>query len=340
MKISLKKSSFLMNGNSVKLISGIPFLKEKERENLEKRKQELWSLSDGITQGFIAQWLACKESARLAYKEGWSSTQTSNSLTFGTLMHNCLEDWYKAKKYDILTVLDNYKHEITNERLWTPEDEQMLQLNQGYLEALLPAYFKLYENKDVKRKYLAVEREFQNQWTGNIYLRGKIDIVYETNGEVWIMDHKTKYSFDDQMETKLSFDLQGMFYILNYWLETGVLVKGFVQNMIQRPRLRQGKDETLKHFIERVKGDVDESYFKRIQVTITKEEFDAWYVEFKAIMDEICGWAAGLLPNYKNPSACETKYGACRFLKVCGLKDFVGLYKRKQVYPELNGGII
>lgn len=327
--------------------------------NIEKvkkmmAKNERWQLSDGITQSFIAQWLSCKESARLAYTEGWASQQTSNALTFGTLTHNCLESVYKhiqaGKKIEDPKYIENtinfflqeYKEKASKERLWTPEDAQAHQLNTGYLHTLLPVYFKKYLAVDSNLKFLAVEEEFKNIWTGNIPLRGKIDIVYETNGEVWIMDHKTASRFDEGKEARLSFDLQGLFYILNWWLKTGKLASGFKQNIVMKPQLRQGKKESLKEFIDRMKQDVEaaettnDSYFKRIQMKITKEEFDYWFnKEFKPIMDEVCGWASGLLPNYKNPSACTTQYGSCKFSKVCGLKDFTGLYQRKTSFPEL-----
>jgi PD-(D/E)XK nuclease superfamily len=307
-------------------------------------KKELWSPLDGITQSFISEWLACRERARLAYKEGWSSLQTSNSLTFGTLCHSVLEENYKQLqvhkeinvKAAIKQVIADYKKVIGAERLWTPEDEQVLQLNQGYLEVLLPEYWRIYLKKDSERKYLAVEKEFKNAWKQGVPLRGKMDVVYETNGEIWIMDHKTKYTFEGSSEERLGFDLQGMFYILNWWLEMKTMPTGFIQNMIQRPRLRKGETETLQHFIGRVQNDVDVSYFKRIQVTVTKEEFDRWFKEFKEILDEICGWAAGLLPNYRNNTACMSRYGACRFSKVCSQGDMVGLYKRKILFPELS----
>lgn len=302
-----------------------------------RKKKAFWQPSDGITQSFIGEWLACRQRANLGYRQGWSSVTTSNALTFGTLFHACLEIHYLGKSVDIQTVLSDYKKEITGERLWTTEDEETLMLNQGYLEVLLPAYLKQYEKKDKGTKYLAVEKEFRNKWNGRMDLRGKMDIVFQNNAnEIWVMDHKTAYSLEGNKEDRLSFDLQGMFYILNWWLEKNVLPTGFIQNIIQRPRLRKGKDETLKHFIDRVRADVDSTYFKRIQMTITKQEFEFWFEkEFKPIMDDIAGWAADLLPNYRNPSACETKYGSCRFSRVCGLKDFNGLYQRKRVFQEL-----
>jgi hypothetical protein len=125
--------------------------------------------------------------------------------------------------------------------------------------------------------------------------------------------------------------------MLNYWLENNVLPNGFIQNVIKRPSLRLGKNETVKHFLDRVAADVDESYFKRVQVTITKEEFDFWFEkEFKPLMEEFCPWAAGVTANYRNPSACATRYGQCKFIRYCSSKNMEGLYQRKEVFPELS----
>lgn len=308
-------------------------------------KKKFWTPLDGVTQSMIAEWLSCKERARLGYKEGWTSERVSNSLTFGTLCHTVLEKCYgyltqNIQDWKLDNIIENtctdFKKQIVEERLWTPEDEENLQINLGYMNALLPAYWRKYLKVDAKKKYLAVEKEFSNGWNNRIPLRGKIDVVYTFNDEVWVMDHKTKSILNDETETRLSFDLQGLFYSLNWWLETNRLPNGFIQNIIQRPRLRKGQDETLKHFIDRVEKDVDDTYFKRIQMTIKKDEFDRWLKsEFTPIMDELLGWAGDLLPNYRNAAACETRFGCCRFIKVCGMKNFDGLFKRKMPFMEL-----
>lgn len=325
---------------------------EKGREILDvifkQKEKPFWTLADGITQSLLGEFLACKERARLAYKEGWSSETTSNAITFGTLMHSVLESVYKTiragKKIDapeyltntIAFYLQEFKDTLSKERFWTPEDQQTLELNSGYLYALVPAYFKLYGTKDAGRKYIAVEDEFKVAWE-NTFLRGKIDVVYDLNGETWILDHKTKSSFDDGSEDKLSFDLQGMFYMLAWKLKTGKLPSGFVLNMIKRPMLRQGKKENFKEFMDRVAGDVDETYFKRVQVTISEAEFNHWYVnEFFEMMKEFIPWAEGKAKSWRNPSSCSTRYGTCKMIRVCGLKDFTGLYQRKKTFPELG----
>lgn len=308
--------------------------------------KEFWTPADGVTQSLLAEFLSCRERATLSYKKAWSTVQTSNALTFGTLTHSVLEKCYiylsqKVLDWRLENIIDNtcreYKELISKDRLWTPEDEQTLEMNKGFLLVLLPGYWRKYQKLDSKKTFLAVEKEFKNPWKENVPLRGKIDIAYEQNGELWIMDHKTKSILNDETENRLSFDLQGMFYILNWQLSTGKLPNGFIQNILQRPRQRKSDGETLKHFIDRIEGGMDDTYYKRITMTINQKEFNYWLrSEFTPMMDELLGWAAGTFPNYRNPTACETRYGACKFIRTCGLKNFDGLYQRKVTFPELE----
>ena len=128
-----------------------------------------------------------------------------------------------------------------------------------------------------------------------------------------------------------------MFYLVNDWLTSGVFAKGIVYDIIQKPALRQGVNETLKHFIDRCKGDVDDSYFLRIKVPISEEKIKYWYEhDLKYIMRDFHAWATGITASYKNPTQCETRYGMCKYIKVCGMKDFSGLQKKTKVFSELE----
>jgi hypothetical protein len=298
----------------------------------------------------LTTWLECREKANLAYKKGYSSQVVSNSLTFGSQFHACLDKCYTymqqgIKEINYLNIAKNvqkeYKDEVCKDRTWTVEDEENQALNEGYLSILLPAYMKKYWNRDKVKNWIAIEKEFDNKLGGDpfIHFRGKFDRIAEyENGEKWIYETKTTSRIDPADFDRLSFDFQHMFYLLNDYLSTKKLANGVVRDIIQKPALRKGKDETLKHFMDRVKGDVDETYFQRIQTTVSQKEFRYWYQnEFHFLINEFHAWAVGTFPNYRNPTACMSKYGACRFIKLCGLGSDEGLFKRKKVFMELGG---
>lgn len=307
-----------------------------------------WSLEkDGITQSFLNEWLACRQRAVLNYKEGWTSSQVSNALTFGSLFHTCLEQVYEyfsqgIKSKDIIlenvisVTLDEHKKAVQEERNWGTEDEENQALNEGYIRILLPEYIKKYEKLDRTRKWTYIEKEFCVEVDG-IKLRGKMDRVEtNSNGETYIVDTKTKYSIDPTIQDRLSFDPQVMMYILAYESLEGKLPNGFILDCIQRPRLRKGGAETLDHFMKRVQSDVDESYFQRINMRFDRELYENWRREFAFMLHEIKLWNSRTLVTYRNPASCETRYGTCKFIGVCGLNNYAGLYQRKKPFMELN----
>lgn len=305
-----------------------------------------WSLSDGLTQSFLNEWLACKERAHLSYRLGYSSTSTSNALTFGSLFHTCLERYYnhlkleiRPEKIDVQSLLKNvltdFKKEQLKEKMWTPFEEENFILNQGYLEILFPAYLNKHLKKDLDLKWAVIEEQFDTK-INEVRLIGKYDrVAVNKNNETWLFETKTKSIIDPNIQDRLSFDLQVMVYILTYQAQFKNKPVGFVYDIIKRPSLRKGKNETLKHFLDRLRGDVDDSYFMRIRMKIDQKEFDRWKEEFFQMLTEFKEWAKGG-KYYRNPAACETRYGTCRMIRLCGLKDDTGLYKREKCFPELQ----
>ncbi len=332
----------------------LTFLKKKTfigKSVIEFAKTEpYWALAThGVSQGMLMEFLACREKARLGYVEGWNSEHVSNAIVFGQLFHSALESLYKHMRIDgkingpkfveniANSVLKAYKAEIEKERIWTPEDEQNLLMDAGYLHILLPAYVEKYWEKDSKQKWLIVEDAFQNQYGYPVNeairlvdLKGRYDQVFKNkNEEVWIKEVKTKSRFDPAIQDKLKFDFLAFFYLMNYRLEFDVMPSGFVYDMIQRPALRKGANETLQHFMERVKGDVDETYFKRIRMRVTSEELDTWIAkDFTPILQDFIAWDEGKTPSFRNPASCETRYGVCKFIRACGIKDYAGLVRK------------
>lgn len=309
-----------------------------------------FNLKDGVTQSMLMEFAACRKRAKLSYLEGWTSEYTSNAITFGSMFHACLEYLYnraaffiddkRIQEYIVAAikyVSRQYRAEIELERHWTIEDEEALNLNAAYLHILLPKYFKLYWKKDREHKVLKNESLFKNTFQNRIRFTGKFDrVLLNKHKEVWLYETKTKSRIDPQIQDRLSFDFQSNFYILNLLLEMGVFAKGFVYDIIRRPEHRIGQKESLQAFIKRVKGAVTSEYFQRVRVERTRDEFDSWVRnDLQPLVDEFLDWYKGEIPTYRNASACETRYGACKFLKVCGLNSYHGLFKRKHLFPEL-----
>lgn len=314
----------------------------------------LWDLErDGVSQSFLMEFLSCRQKAHYAYREGWSSVGTSNAITFGSLFHGCLESIYRHLRAGkeanspeyitniITSELTKFKEDTEKERIWTLEDTENHMINEGYLRIILPKYVNRWYNTDKESKWLLVEDEF-NQLINiddfSIRMRGKFDrVARNKNKEIWVYETKTKSIIDPSIQDRLSFDPQVMIYTFNYETQYKAMPTGFVYDMIKRPGLRKGSQETMQKFMERVKKAVDEDYLFRIRMPIDLKQYTFWKEkELKPMLQEFTAWAKGTLPTYRNPASCDTRYGTCRMVRLCGMKDSSGLYQRKILFPELN----
>lgn len=312
---------------------------------LTRSKPSFYSFDKhGLTSSFLQEFLACRKRAELSYIKGWTSQVFSNPIVFGSLFHNCIESVYKAfrlsiplKEINVSNTIDNVLMAYRKEdELWSPEKEENHILNRGYLHALFPKYLEQYGKRDQLYKWALIEDQFNHLYRG-VRLRGKFDrVAVNKNGETWLFETKTKSRIDPEIQTRLSFDPQVMIYLLSYEAQYKIRPVGFIYDIICRPGLRKGKAETTKHFLNRVRGDIDESYFFRIQQRLDKDEYEFWKEEFHHMLEEFKAWIAKKIPTYRNPASCETRFGNCKFLRVCGLADYAGLEKRKAVMPELE----
>jgi len=308
-------------------------------------------LRDGVTQSLLLEFAACRRRAQLSYIKGYSSEYSSDALAFGSLFHGALEHLYNNQhllsqlpkawlKETWRHIYHDYRQETERVRHWSEEDETKCNLHKAYLYLLLPVYFKKYWPQDRTKEWVKNEVVFKNVWKFNgLPFTGKFDrVARNQHGEIWVYETKTKSRIDPTLQDRLSFDFQSNFYMFNYWLETRVYPKGFVYDVIQRPQHRMGMKEDLPGFIKRVGEAIDDTFFQRITVTRTQQELIDWVNnDLTPLTQEFLDWRAGKLATYRNAASCETRYGACKFLKVCGLKDYRGLVRRTVLFPELAG---
>lgn len=307
---------------------------------------------DGITQGLLANWMACRLKA-LWFLKGWVLTNPSFPLTHGSITHGILEKVYedirlrKIKEHPDKRQTLVYISQI--EKQWHKENPnadkktlEFVELSLLVAEATMPAYFEWW-HKDVKTiSWEKIEGNFVTPFTlpdgRKTLLRGAMDGVYQ-NPRRWLFETKTKgriNAFD--LVDYLPFELQVNFYLLNLRLQGGDLARGVMYNIIRRSQLRQGKKENVKKFAQRMSEDIIEhpdKYFIRMEVSISRDEQDRFLQEITGTIKDFYDWYEGKVPHYRNTGHCETKYGRCEYL-TAETGSMAPYMKRKSVFRELE----
>jgi hypothetical protein len=131
---------------------------------------------------------------------------------------------------------------------------------------------------------------------------GRIDLVYETNGRIYVMDHKTSTMATNTNEFTLSHQLYGYAAAVEFIL--GVQVAGIVVNrIVWRKPTKTGVPFT----------------FERPLISVSRDLLTEWRTDVTHIIASLVqSIADGYLP--KETSHCYGKFGQCPFFKVCSLE--------------------
>lgn len=334
-----------------------------------KKQVEGWTFEkSGISQGFIHYFLACREQTRLVYKELWSSHYEPLFREFGSCFHWLLAQVYSGRKGSGNPRTANHLiaeyHVLWKKQNPNPTNARKNQqdLVYGLCEKVLPAYLKRWDG-DFGGKYkmgcsvvkpvewLATEEVWKLNYCVDdqlkVLIRGKYDAVFaDKKKNLWLFETKclSVISEEDIMEL-LPTDIQCMLYLLAIKLQFKKKPAGVLYNIVRRPGLRQGKDETLAQLLGRVEKDIttpkrQDHYFKRIEMAIDWPEVEAWQKNFlDPILQEIRDWDMGKAGHWQNPDALASKYGHCMLFDMLTKGDKSKYYKRKFVFNELQDNI-
>lgn len=339
------------------------------------KKSKGWSFEkDGVSQGFIHYFLACREQTRLAYKELWTSHYEPLFREFGSAFHWLLGQIYSGHKVPgSPRTVDRLIVEY--HKLWKKENPRPTQarINQqdlvyGLAGEVLPAYLKRYDGDfsgkykmgyNVVRpvKWIASEKMWKVNYKVplnkdlpsalEILVRGRFDQVFEDKkNKLWLFETKCLSVIqEDNIVDTLPEDIQCLLYLLAIKLIYKRKPAGVLYNIVRRPGLRQGKDETIKALLGRVEKDVNnpkrqDHYFKRIEMAIDWSEIEAWQKKFlNVILAEIRDWDLGKARHWMNPDALTSKYGRCTLFDMLVKNDKSKYYHRKTVFNELQDNV-
>jgi hypothetical protein len=219
----------------------------------------------------------CRKAAHWRYVLEIVPLAKDKNLSFGSLMHQCLEVWHRT--CDLAAALDIIDRACVNRA----QDEQRRAWHLA--TAMMRGYAARYatEEFEVVALEMPFEGEIINPETGaasrSFVLAGKVDGVVRVGDEHFLLEHKTAAAVDAGYLERLWTDFQITVYA--YYLEhsLGIRIAGVLYNILVKAKLQQGAGETEDEFQARraellAKSKAGKSSAKR-RLPETDDEFQA-----------------------------------------------------------------
>jgi len=225
-------------------------------------------------------------------------------------------------------------------------------------KAMIRGYAARYPAEDFT--VTAVEREFclpiRNPATGaesrTFVLAGKVDLLADRQGALWLEEHKTAASIDGSYIEKLWMDFQTLLYSWAIGEVGGVPVEGVIYNVIAKAAIRPyevGKTrkecETPDEFAARLADwYAKPEAFHREELLISAARFDSLRRELweltQALLEARRG---GIVAFYQNPSQCFQYNRPCAYWPICRSCDSQLLidndYHHEEPHTELDAAV-
>jgi RecB family exonuclease len=241
----------------------------------------------------------CPHKHELAYKQRWTTTETSEALTRGTLWHLLLERHY----LELMTRDNTVQQRLTQARDLTLTDAGE---HAELLEWMYDGYIKQY-GLDEHWEIVAVEHQVNtplptlNGGRSHFTLKAKIDLVVRMNGAIWIIDHKTCKNLPNHKEL----DIDDQFGLYTWAMQQqGHRVMGCIHSAA---RTQRNKNQ------DRHPQTLDERYH-RTMLYRTPEELNSIAREAYQTARAAYQWPAGEAPRSPNTDTCRWR---CNYTEAC-----------------------
>lgn len=291
-------------------------------------KEMVWTVSS------LRLFRTCKRKFFWTYIMRLEPRGISIPLLVGLYFHEFLEAWLRTKRAKTELIIARYTDKL-RERLEEMSSEFGINL-QGkvtWFPAMLFAYTERYadDRKKTNPKQDILEKEFCVQLDG-FKFGGKIDHCAFRDGQFIHVEHKTTSRITRDYIRRLPLDAQIRGYVFgernNIW--GSLKVRKVLYDVVLKPQLRQGKNETEDGYLNRVIQDYQanpQKYFYREVIPIHDEDILAfehelhqthseymWILE-NAIRDRI----DPLHPRLWTPNdaACYDYNTLCAFASPC-----------------------
>jgi hypothetical protein len=163
--------------------------------------------------------LNCRKQWFYQWVEGIEAKKPDAKLFFGTAFHKWLENYYNSGCNKLQADLETsvWMNEQDTKDMDQVAIDDMMSLMRGVAEH----YHNTYGVSDSNFNVIATEMEFLVKLDEDLFITGTIDLVYEVDGKIRFMDHKTVSSIS-MYEEKAVMDRQ----ISRYWWALKMIAAG------------------------------------------------------------------------------------------------------------------
>lgn len=250
--------------------------------------------SNLITNSRANSFLTCPRHHRYQYVDGLFPVETSEALSFGTLMHKALEAWWNEyMKHNHIAA-----YSAAHDALQGEEDPFLL----ARASVLMSAYDARWSDSMHEFEVLGVEQEFRfkpKRYQGNdservqvpspVQYGGKIDAVVRkvSDGTLWGVEHKTSgadLSPGSSYWTRLRMDSQCSLYLDGIEALYNERPAGIIYDVIEKPDIRPLKATPIdqRKYTKATKDQPSRLYANQREADETPDEFERRIVDFVA----------------------------------------------------------
>jgi len=315
---------------------------------------------------------SCPKSCQFRYLENLVPLKKDSNLTFGSVIHECLECWHGDYNVGMVyKILDEmYPERATNENQ---------KYTYRYARAMMTGYFQAYVSDKDSFEVVCLEKEFQgeiiNPKTGSFSrsfsFAGKVDGVVKVAGEHYLLEHKTASTIDSTYIERLWNDFQITLYS---WYMREVYkypIVGIIYNILGKAKLKQGEGETEAEYetrrqeliaksksgkttAKRKMPETDEEYHERLQKKCSDPKMfhrEIIYISqdrYADLRQELWELSQTFLFARrrkffcKNTSSCYQYRRQCAYHPICTAKDpqmaIDNFFEKVEPHQELSVG--
>ena len=189
----------------------------------------------------------CRKAVDWRYLQELVPLQRDRNLHFGSLIHECLQEWYERRDLaQVLALIDR----LCPNRLQDENQRRDWHLAVAMMRAYAERY--AYDDFDV----IGLEQNFEgpiiNPATSaasrSFVLAGKVDGIVRIGREHFILEHKTAAQIDGDYLERLWTDFQITIYAHYIEQTMGIPITGILYNVLVKAKLQQIKGETEEEY--------------------------------------------------------------------------------------------
>lgn len=310
----------------------------------------------------------CRKACEWRYLKELVPIGRDHALSFGTLIHTCLEKWYGGSGLD--GVLD-----FIDKSLPGRSQDESQKSDWHLARAMMTGYAARYPVEEFET--VALEKTFEgriinpvtNAASRSFVLAGKVDGIVRIGRDYYVLEHKTASQMDANYLERLWTDTQITLY--SHYIEQtlGIKIAGVIYNVLVKAKLKPGKGETEVEFetrraeliaksktgkssATRKLPESDEAFqsrllakyadpemFHREMLYISRDQFDAMKADLWELTQQFLDCRRRDV-FYRNTSYCFANHRSCAYFPLCrsgGSENVIAnFYEVKLPHEELR----